>query len=965
MKIEKAPWIKKHFCDMEDLYTELTLEKIRNKPTGLLCERLSGYAELFVERLMTKRVLFKGDPGMGKSTLMKKIAWDWAKGFFKVFIFVFVVFLKLVKPDDTIEKAIIDQYPEFEGVGLTAEKLRVILETFGNKTLLILDGLDEHAVGQNVDVLKIVQRQKISNCTILLTSRPHSIKDIERYFPTVVRVDGFTREKAQMFASKILGDTKRVQEVLDFNPSDFRQDVSLYECPILLSFMCLLIQEDYIDLATKTMETGEIYTRMVRCLYKKFTIRKNIEYENTEFARTVTKIGKLAFETLLSGKPLLRRSQVIKDIGPEAFDYGLLIGHEDFRLIRDETADIFITFPHRTIQEFLGAFYFIMMLNAGVSVESLLGSDCKEPLFMMNHLFLHFCLWFLYSKEKYFTLENRDKISESLISYCRKQLGSVVRLETVTKSYPAFDIEGAVGKNDTLGLKFFKDVLQTVKVLIVKLVEQLEWILSVINPELTNIAAPLLNVNHINDGNITVNIRNVQVIFPELCRILAQCAKVHLQIFQTDQIIELPDVQEYGMISSLSLISCQRSGICAREMTLKKTPNLTHSSLVNLFINQPTCVALYKVVSKSASYLSLANCESLSAKLPKLFESKWPKLSHLNMLKTKLNYTDVRDLFEAGGRFPNLKSLILSNVDFLPKNPCLNLTSLCLDLSEIDSSSLVGAIYKGMLPNLKSLGISMGKKDPERKILEINLESLSLKKLHSLTLHHCITKHISLDMLATYLELHKLNISHSSGIKGKLHKLFARSFPSMNSLILSGCCLNSEDLCNLAQASVEGKLPHLKHLDISQNWAICFDDMFQASCTWHQLIKLNIAEIGCKSSDQMTEKMRSGSLHLLHEISVSDDQILSYKWQKLQRICLFNKDLLDKVANAIDEDRFPALCSVCFQSLHSTYIDPLKTDLNRDPAVHKLVEKNISVHTAFLPYHDLFTSVKCLCQLDE
>ena len=37
-----------------------------------------------------------------------------------------------------------------------------------------------------------------------------------------------------------------------------------------------------------------------------------------------------------------------------------------------KTADIYVTFPDRIIQEFLGAFYFIMMLNEGQSIESLL-----------------------------------------------------------------------------------------------------------------------------------------------------------------------------------------------------------------------------------------------------------------------------------------------------------------------------------------------------------------------------------------------------------------------------------------------------------------------------------------------------------------------------------------------------------------------------------------------------------------
>ena len=51
-------------------------------------------------------------------------------------------------------------------------------------------------------------------------------------------------------------------------------------------------------------------------------------------------------------------------------DVGLLVGHEDFRLIRDETAYIFVTFPHRSFLEFLGALYFIIILNKEEGTES-------------------------------------------------------------------------------------------------------------------------------------------------------------------------------------------------------------------------------------------------------------------------------------------------------------------------------------------------------------------------------------------------------------------------------------------------------------------------------------------------------------------------------------------------------------------------------------------------------------------
>ena len=113
-----------------------------------------------------------------------------------------MVFLKLVKPGESIENVIISQRPELEGMNVTQQKLRALLETFGNRCLLILDGLDEHALGQNEDVLKIIRGQKLLHCNVIVSSRPHSTKKIEKHFRTVVRVNGFTRERQKSSRSK-------------------------------------------------------------------------------------------------------------------------------------------------------------------------------------------------------------------------------------------------------------------------------------------------------------------------------------------------------------------------------------------------------------------------------------------------------------------------------------------------------------------------------------------------------------------------------------------------------------------------------------------------------------------------------------------------------------------------------------------------------------------------------------------
>ena len=131
-----------------NLYTELTLEKAEYKLHGEQCRVLESYKEAFrsgnrstknsntgcqntfksllcctgkysyeeeevtekveeVKKGKGKKVLFKGEPGMGKTTVGKKVGWDWAKGDLKTFEIVFFVFLKLVKPGDSIEKVII------------------------------------------------------------------------------------------------------------------------------------------------------------------------------------------------------------------------------------------------------------------------------------------------------------------------------------------------------------------------------------------------------------------------------------------------------------------------------------------------------------------------------------------------------------------------------------------------------------------------------------------------------------------------------------------------------------------------------------------------------------------------------------------------------------------------------------------------------------------------------------------
>ena len=127
-----------------------------------------------------------------------------------------------------------------------------------------------------------------------------------------------------------------------------------------------MIEEDNLNLLDKTLEKEYLYFRLTRFLYQK-CMRVNSSLN--DFISVLAKLGKLAWETFKTGKPFLQRSQVIKEVVEDAFKYGLLIGHEDLRLVGRETTDILITFPHRTILDFSGSFYFVLMLDEGMKVH--------------------------------------------------------------------------------------------------------------------------------------------------------------------------------------------------------------------------------------------------------------------------------------------------------------------------------------------------------------------------------------------------------------------------------------------------------------------------------------------------------------------------------------------------------------------------------------------------------------------
>ena len=853
MKVEVAPWIRDYVVDMDELYTELTLQSLVNKSSGLIECKLDSYNELFVTETTenVKRVLLKSDPGIGKSTLCKKIAYDWAKSIFNTFTVVFLIVLKFVKPGDTVENSLMKQYPNLK---IDVRKLRSLLEEFGGECLLILDGLDEHALGRNHDVLRIIQKQKYPNCNVLLTSRPHSVREIEKYFEVIVRVDGFTRQEAKKFVTKIVREEKKVECILQFRPVDLEYDTPLYSKPILLSFLCLLVREgeDKIDLLKDSVHVGEIYTRMVRCLYKKFTIRADCDYREVEFVEVVTKVGKIAFQTLLSGNPLLKKGDVLREVGPEAFDYGLLIGHEDFRLLKDESADIFVTFPHQSFIEFLGAFYFIQALIMKTDLNSL-RIDLAEPLFMTNLLFLHFCLWFLNHSKSYFDFENVEYVHDILQKYILSRIDTKsLRFRSVVVKYPALNIEEILQKKDRITSNFFGDVLtkcNNVRVLQLVYPESLDWVLTCMRQVL-----PLITC--IVNGNVVISrvheILTVQVrgnspkrfIYPLPYHkefwlpkeISLRKLYGNLLHFRTDLSVEIK-APIISHLSQLNHPNIKKLSLCGDFfeaeiprilIALPPFVNLQQLSFVFTDFIESAILNLSEAQRDGnlpcLTHLSFTCCDGLQSNLSKLFSSIWPHLTHLGFDKCDLNVHDLKVIGNMKeNHVPNLSSLTISiNSAIRKQTQYLKPRFAMLHTLYLSASNVVDIMNLISTSNLKILKLRKTEVLSLASELFPSLFSSSSSfpfqnlplSLESLILDGCVDNFKFLTGKNLPTNLKHLEIRYSEVTK-KLSALLCHRLSSLHTLILRGLQLDSQDLSNLAQANVENRLPQLKHLDIS------------------------------------------------------------------------------------------------------------------------------------------------------
>ena len=287
---------------------------------------------------------FIGKGGIGKSTATKYLALGWADGTLKEmekFQFVFHIALKLVKQNIPIEDIIIAQHRALEANNVQPAEIKSILDDHKDgKLLLLIDGYDEYKKGINEDIDKAINRKKLWNRWLILTSRETpEMKQIASDMDAEAEIHGFDATNRDKYMEKVLGKEKTSELLTQLKECDIPQDRKskyagdILSIPIILSMVCTLFVCN--STMPKTL-TGIMQAIVDRCMDREAIRRKGQKKFNTlssivGLERTRIKLGKLAWHGLNKpGKKLL-----FNKVNLSIFNCKLIPLHECIHMIRN------------------------------------------------------------------------------------------------------------------------------------------------------------------------------------------------------------------------------------------------------------------------------------------------------------------------------------------------------------------------------------------------------------------------------------------------------------------------------------------------------------------------------------------------------------------------------------------------------------------------------------------------------
>ena len=387
-----TPWDRDNTMDIDEVYVQLTLLRDDRKLAGTTKERLQDYSEIFASHghhLIPKRILVYGRPGIGKSTLTKKLAVDWSRGNKEILKkFAVVLLIKLRDVCNTQDFSAMLQKAELLSAGdpVVFTHLYDYILRNQQEVLLILDGYDEYSAETSSPVHQIWKGSHLRDCTLLITTRPRKKDELRPGSHAQFEINGFDQWQVHTFALKFLRDQTEVKKFTNFLYG--RNLWDLATIPLLL--LMLVLSWKVSDYQGPSTSRATLYDSFCQTLLDHVTAKTSEETFRSvdEYREDLAKLGELAWQALLNDCLYFKLSNVPEDIRlflEKFISFGFL---QTSNLSNSPRPEKLAFFLHKSVQEFLAASFLVRDLkNAKESFNCLSKVDSFERFMELSEVF--------------------------------------------------------------------------------------------------------------------------------------------------------------------------------------------------------------------------------------------------------------------------------------------------------------------------------------------------------------------------------------------------------------------------------------------------------------------------------------------------------------------------------------------------------------------------------------------------
>ena len=316
-----------------------------------------------------KYILIEGAPGMGKTTLCKEIAYQWAENsLLKDTELLFLIYLHdpAIKNINHLKDLVHYQYDFLEeNDELSKQCAKFLNFRNGIDLTIVFDGYDEYNSSSDSIITKILDRKVLPQCRILITSRLTASNRLRRLADVRVEVLGFTDESKAQYIKQELKDhpdeINELQTYLNTHPSI----KSICYMPMMMTILVYMFKEKGC-LPNNSTELYDKFIALTMCHHlQKHNILGDVfvslQALPIEYNSVLTDLSKFAFLTLQNKQKVFSKKD-IKNLCPNSSlasfnleTFGFINSVKYFCI--DKGDSHVFSFLHLSIHEYLAAYY--------------------------------------------------------------------------------------------------------------------------------------------------------------------------------------------------------------------------------------------------------------------------------------------------------------------------------------------------------------------------------------------------------------------------------------------------------------------------------------------------------------------------------------------------------------------------------------------------------------------------------